>query len=110
MFLVMSLLPLLISGGTRSSIFSWPNHLVLIFPVVSLAIVGVVVYEVWKFRWFGSAELQLETVPAVPGETLRGTVLLDDHLKPENGFRVSLSSKLVPQDEDSGSDDETILW
>jgi hypothetical protein len=79
----------------------------LLFPAVALGLLAWALAASWHQLRFGSAVLELTTLPGVIGGRLEGVVQLARPFLPEGGFSAQLDCVREGRD-DSGS--ESILW
>jgi hypothetical protein len=70
---------------------SYAALLVLLFPAVGLGLLVWAIRATIRFRRFGVSRLELDTVPAPVGRSLRGTVRTTGVLDPREGLRVTLT-------------------
>jgi hypothetical protein len=100
--------------GVRESLQKG-NHaalLGLLFPAIGIGLLIWAVRATLRYRRYGASRLDLTTLPGVIGHTLTGTVRLVESLRPEGGFRVTLTC-LRRYQTGSGrtrSTSETIYW
>lgn len=84
----------------------------LLFPLVGVGILIWAVRSTLRFRRYGVSRFELGTAPGVVGHSLTGTVRMAEPLRPEGGFRVTLTC-LRRYRSGSGrnrSTSETIFW
>jgi hypothetical protein len=84
----------------------------LLFPVVGLGLLVWAVRATLRRRRYGTSVLELQTLPAVIGHALEGTVRTPPDLRPGDGFRVMLSCirRVRTGSGRNRSTSESILW
>ena len=88
------------------------GFIALLFPVVGVGILVWAVRATLRRRRFGTSLLQLDTLPAVVGHTLEGTVRTPAGLRPTGGFRVLLTClrRVTTGSGRNRSTSESVLW
>jgi hypothetical protein len=91
------------------------NHaalVALLFPLVGIGLLIWAVRSTLRYQRYGASRLDLTTLPGVVGHSLAGTVRLSEPLRPEGGFRVSLTClrQYVTGSGKNRSTSETIYW
>jgi hypothetical protein len=86
--------------------------IILIFPIVGLGLLVWAVRATLRYRRYGVSRLELATVPAPIGRSLRGTVHASGRLDPREGLRVSLTCvrRVTTGAGRSRSTSERVLW
>lgn len=79
-----------------------------LMPPIGAIVLLIASRHVLRWRKFGSSVLEMSAVPAAPGETFRGVVLIDRLVRPDNGFVVTLSC--VDQDYVADADRKGGRW
>lgn len=67
-------------------------YLVLIFPLVGLGLAAAAVYQLLRWRKYGTSVFELAEVPGVIGGNLGGLILTKVNIRPEDGFTLTLRS------------------
>ena len=67
--------------------------IVFLYPVLALLLAIWAVYEILHHRKFRGARLELETIPGVPGDVLRGRIAVPTSIQPAGGFVVKLMAQ-----------------
>jgi hypothetical protein len=91
------------------------NHaalIALLFPIVGVGLLVWAVRSMLRYRRYGQSHFDLATRPGVIGHSLIGTVRLSEALRPEGGFRVTLTClrRYVTGSGDDRSTSESIYW
>jgi hypothetical protein len=91
------------------------NHaalIALLFPIVGIGLLTWAIRSTLRYRRYGASRLDLTTSPGVIGHSLTGTVRLSEPLRPEGGFRVTLTClrRYQTGSGDDRSTSETIYW
>ncbi len=81
---ISSNLPQVLNRGDHDALF------MLLFPIVGVGLLGWAVWSTLQWRRFGTAELEMASVPGVAGGELRGTLHIGTRLQPRNGFDLKL--------------------
>lgn len=83
-----------------------------LFPLVGLGLAWAAVYQLLRWRKFGSSTFEMAVVPGVIGGSLGGVVLTKVNVAPEKGFLVSLrNEKLVTTGSGKNrSTHTTVIW
>jgi uncharacterized membrane protein HdeD (DUF308 family) len=86
--------------------------LVLLFPAVGLGLLVWAIRATIRFRSFGVSRLELDTVPARVGRSLRGIVRTTGTLDPREGLRVTLTCvrRMTSGSGKNRSTSERVLW
>jgi hypothetical protein len=85
---------------------------VLIFPAVGLGLLAWATHATLRFRRFGLSRLELSTIPAPIGRSLRGTVVATGALDARDRLRVTLTCvrRVTTGSGKSRSTRERVLW
>ncbi len=78
----------LISEGTLEK--EPAAYFVFLFPLIGLGIIWGAVYQIIRYRKFGSSVFELAEIPGVIGGNLGGLVLTKVNLQPASGFHLTL--------------------
>jgi hypothetical protein len=84
----------------------------LLFPAVGLGLLAFAAYLLLRWRKYGDSVFQMASVPGVIGGKLAGVVRTSARLRPEKGFRLTLSCihKYSSGSGKNHSSHESILW
>jgi hypothetical protein len=91
------------------------NHAVLIaliFPAVGLAVLMFTLHTTLAWRRFGQSIFEMAGVPAAPGATLSGGIIVKTKLEPEHGLHLRLSCvrRATTGKTNNRQTGEKILW
>lgn len=86
--------------------------IILIFPVVSLGIIGFALNTTLKWRKFNACVFQMAALPAPAGGALAGEIKVPASLRPEHGFHLRLSCvrRKITGASNNRKMSEKILW
>jgi len=92
--------------------WSWPKLLVLVFPAVGMLLLAVALFLLLRWRKYGESVFQMASVPGVVGGKLAGVIRTSARIRPEDGFRVTLSCirKYTTGSGNSRNTREEVLW
>jgi len=86
--------------------------LALIFPLVGLGLLAWAIRATIRHRKFGVSVFRMASVPGVIARKLEGVILTNAHIRPDDGFRLTLScvNRITTGSGKSRSTKEDILW
>ena len=84
----------------------------LIFPIIGVGLLVWAIRSTLRYRRYGQSRFELKSRPGIIGHSLIGTVRLSEALRPEGGFRVSLTClrRYVTGSGKNRSTSESIFW
>ncbi|GHC13359.1 hypothetical protein [Cerasicoccus arenae] len=88
------------------------RYVVLLFPLVGLGLAYAAIYQLMRWRKFGSSAFDMAEVPGVIGGSLGGIILTKVNVRPEKGFHLSLRNikEVVTGSGKNRSTNVTVLW
>ncbi|MDP0496161.1 MAG: hypothetical protein Q7Q73_08125 [Verrucomicrobiota bacterium JB024] len=68
------------------------TYLVLLFPLIGVGMAAAAIYQLLRWRKYGTSVFELAEVPGVIGGNLGGLILTKVNIRPEDGFTLTLRS------------------
>ncbi len=68
------------------------TYFVLLFPLVGLGLVAAFIYQLLRWRKYGTSVFEMAEVPGVIGGNLGGLILTRVNIRPQDGFTLTLRS------------------
>lgn len=86
--------------------------LILLFPAVGLLLAAWAVVAALRWRRYGVSVFQMTKVPGVIGGPLEGVIYTNVHIRPEEGFKLTLNciNRRVTGSGKNRNTRETVLW
>ncbi|MGE9294069.1 MAG: hypothetical protein ACQKBW_10690 [Puniceicoccales bacterium] len=66
------------------------TYFVLLFPLIGIGLAGATVYQLLRWRKYGTSVFELAEIPGVIGGNLGGVILTKAKVHPEEGFKLKL--------------------